>query len=75
MQLTLVGTGTEHSNLKNYVVKNRLKDKVSFIESINNSKYLEILQKHDALIVHSNITRIRKNNDRGNEFKETNYNK
>ena len=70
VKLTLVGNGTENYNIKNFVKKNKLKNKVIFINSINNSEYLKLLQRQDALIIHSNNLELGKSVIEAMSFKK-----
>lgn len=53
VDLTLVGNGELHESLKDYVIKKKLKYKITFIKSLTNVKYLKILYKNDILIIHT----------------------
>ena len=45
IHLTLVGNGVLHESLKNYVIKKKLENKITFIKRIANMEYLKILNK------------------------------
>ena len=70
VKLTLIGNGTYHHLLKNYVITNKLKNKVLFIKNIINSEYLKILNKSDILILHSNILEFSKSSIEAMSFKK-----
>ena len=55
LHLTLVGDGVLHESLQNYVIKKKLKNKITFIKRIPNMEYLKILYKNDILIINTDM--------------------
>ena len=55
IHLTLVGNGVLHESLKNYVIKKKLENKITFIKRIANMEYLKILNKNDILIINTDM--------------------
>ena len=59
-ELTLIGNGTEHTNLKQLVKKLNLESRIKFIPSIQNNKLCQILPTFDIFALHSEYFELSK---------------